>query len=159
MQALAKAPRLAWDSTCFLAWVERKDTEAPEVLNAVDVTMHRMVRGSVRIVASQAIEIEVRPGNLADTQKFHAQLRACPHFESFAESPAIRKLAKELQDRLQETGRRGKYADLIHVATAIAARTEEFWTTDEKVLRLHAEGVVPEITICKPYLVQGVLDF
>lgn len=117
-----------------------------------------MILGKVRIVASQAIETEVRPGDLARTKAFHDQLRACRHFESFPEGPSIRKLAKELQDRLQQSGRRGQYADLIHVATAIAARAEEFWTTDHRVLNWYAEGVITEVEICKPYLVQGTLD-
>lgn len=156
---MARPPRLGWDSTCFTAWVDRRDTESPEVLQAVDGTMERMIQGKVRIVASQAIEIEVRPGDVAKTQAFHSQLRACRSFESFPEGPAIRALAAQLQDRLQASSRNGKYADLIHVATAIAARAEEFWTTDNKVLNWYAEGVITEIKICKPYLVQGVLDF
>lgn len=154
---MARPPRLAWDSSCFIAWVDRKDTEAREVLQALDATMERMIQGQVRIVASQAIEIEVRPGgvNIARTQAVHAQLRACRFFESFPEGPAIRALASQLQDRLQTEGLRGQYADLIHVATAIAARAEEFWTTDKKLLNW--EKVIPGVKICKPYLVQGRL--
>jgi predicted nucleic acid-binding protein len=155
---LPRPPRIAWDSTCLIAWIDGKDTEAPEVLQAIDATIERMIRGHVRIVTSQAIEIEVRPGDLQDTKAFHDQLRACPHFESFPEGPAIRSLTRQLQDRLQATGRKGKYADLIHVATAIAARAQEFWTTDEKVLRWYAEGVITDVNICRPYTDQGVLD-
>jgi len=155
---MARRRRLAWDSTCFLAYLDRKDTEARDVLQAVDVTFERMIKGTTAIIASQAIETEVRPGNVAETQSFHIQLKACRFFESFPESPAIRKLARDLQDRLQISGRKGQYADLIHVATAIASGAEEFWTTDEKVLRWHTEGVIPEIKICRPYLEQGVLD-
>lgn len=120
--------------------------------------MERMIRGQLRIVASQAIEIEVRPGDVPRTQAFHSQLRACRHFESFAEGPSIRALVAAMQDRLQESDRKGGYADLIHVATAIAARADECWTTDAKVVKWFEQGVIPEITICRPYLVQGVLD-
>lgn len=155
---LAKAPRVAWDSTCFIAWADRAPTEDPAVLKALVATMARMTQGSVRIVASSAIETEVRPGDVERTRRFHTQLRACPHFESFGESPAVRSLARSLQDRLQQTGRRGSYADLLHVATAIAARASEFWTTDEKMIRWYTEGIITEVKICKPYLIQGVLD-
>lgn len=155
---MARAPRVAWDSTCFIAWVDRGNTESPEVLQALDVAMDRMQRGAVRIVASQAIELEVRPGSLERTQAFHNQLKACPFFESFAEGPAIRALARAIQERLQSSGRKGHYADLIHVATAIAARAVEFWTTDKKVLAWHTDGLITEVRICKPYAIQGLLD-
>ena len=121
--------------------------------------MGKMIRGRVRIVASLAIEVEVRPGDLERTRRFHQQLRACAGFESFGESPAIRRLCRTLQDRLQRSGRKGGYADLVHVSTAIAARAEQFWTTDKRVVRWHTEGLISEIQICHPYLEQGVLDF
>jgi hypothetical protein len=156
---MAKPPRVAWDSSCFIAWLERGETEDPVVLQALDVTMEEMVRGRIRLVASRVIETEVRPGDLNRTKLFHEQLRACPNFEGFAESPAVRNLARDLQDRLQETGRRGGYADLVHVATAIAARATEFWTTDHSMLRWGTSGLITEVTVCRPYLVQGVLSF
>lgn len=154
---LPRPPRIAWDSTCFTAWLDKKVSEPPEVLEALDITFERMARGEIRIVASQAIEIEVRSTDLAKSKEFHQQLRACPFFEGFSESPAIRKLAQDLQDRLQRSNRRGGYADLLHVATAIASRSEEFWTTDKKVINWYTHGVIDEIKICAPYLDQGVL--
>lgn len=155
---MSKPIRIAWDSTCFIAWVDRAETEDQAVLQALDFTMEKMTQGRIRIVASRVIETEVRPGNLERTKHFHLQLRACPHLESFGESPAVRNLAASLQDRLQSTGRRGGYADLVHVATAIAARATEFWTTDKSILSWSQAGVITEITICRPYLVQGILD-
>src|SRR5687768_15529316 len=101
---MSRPRRIAWDSTCFVAWVDRKDTEDPVVLTALDETMRLMTRGQVRIVASRAIETEVRPGDVERTRQFHQQLRASPFFESFGESPAIRRLARDLQDRLQNSG-------------------------------------------------------
>ena len=155
---MAKPPRISWDSSYFIAWVDRATTEDVTVLQAVDVTIERMIRGRIRVVASRVIETEVRPGSVDYTKRFHEQLRACPYFESFGESPAVRSLAASLPDRLQATGRRGGYADLVHLATAIAARATEFWTTDSKILKWAEAGITTEITICRPYLVQGVLD-
>ncbi len=155
---MAKPRRISWDSTCFIAWVDRAETENPAVLQALDSTMNKMLQGRIRIVASRAIEVEVRLENLERTKQFHMHLRACPHFESFGESPAVRNLAVSLQDRLQLTDRRGGYADLVHVATAIAARASEFWTMDKKILKWAEAGVITEIIICQPYLVQGTLD-
>lgn len=156
---MARPPRLAMDSSCLIAWADQKETEDPEILQALDATMERMIRGSVRVVASSAIEIEVRLDDVETTKRFHDQLKACPHFESFGESPVVRKLALELQDRLQASGRRGKYADLVHVATAIAARASELWTTDKKMIAWFEQGVITEVRICRPYLTQGVLEF
>ena len=125
--------------------------------------MERMISGQIEIVASRIIEIEVRGTVLSSegvlrVQGLHQQLRAQPHFESYTVGPAIQGLAGRLQDRLQSTNRRGGYADLIHVATAIAARTSEFWTTDKKIVRWHTEGVISEVRICLPYLDQDVFD-
>lgn len=44
------------------------------------------------------------------------------------------------------------------MATAIAARAVEFWTTDKKVLAWHTDGLITEVRICKPYAIQGLLD-
>lgn len=118
-----------------------------------------MTRGEVRIMASRVIEVEVRPGSVERTRRFHQQLKACPSFESFGESPSVRRLATDLQERLQVSGRRGHYADLIHVATAISGRALEFWTLDKKLVNWHTQGVLTEIKICRPYLEQGKLPF
>lgn len=120
--------------------------------------MDDMIRGRVNIVASSVIEAEVRPGDLRATKTFHQQLKACRYFESFGESMAVRALARQLQDRLQASGRSGQYADLLHVATAIAARADAFWTTDKKVINWGSSGAIEEVTICLPYLEQGRLD-
>ena len=155
---MARRSRLAWDASCFTAWADRSSTEDPACLAALDVKMRGLALGLERIVASRAVEIEVRLGSAEEARRFHQQLRACPSFEGFGESQAIRRLAASLADRLQESGRRGRYADLIHVATAISARATELWTLDKKMVRWHTEGVLPEIVICRTYLVQGVME-
>ena len=142
-----------------MAWADRGTTEDEACLAALDVKMRGLASGLERIVASREIEIEVRLGSVEDARRFHQRLRACPSFESFGESQSIRRLASALADRLQGSGRRPGYADLIHVATAISARATEFWTLDKKMVRWHTEGVLPEMVICHPYLDQGVMDF
>lgn len=156
---MARPRRIAWDSSCFIAWLERKQTEDPAVLSALAETMRGMVRGQVRIVASNLILLEVRAGSVEETRAFHRQLRACPYFEAFTDSVAVHTVASDLADRVQESGRKAKSLDLLHVATAIAARAEEFWTTDAKMIRWYTQGVITEVVICRPYLEQGVLDF
>jgi len=155
---MAKAKRVALDSSCFIAWANRGETESEEVLNALDVTMLDMIAGRVKIVASQLIAFEVRMETVEMTDKFHNQLLACPHFESFVQSPAVTNLAKALQDRLHDSGRRAKFLDLIHVATAITAGATELWTTDKKMILWHSEGIIKEIRICLPYVDQAKLD-
>lgn len=125
---------------------------------AIDRTMQEVTGGRIRLVASQAIEIEVRLGTPEETRRFHSELRALRMFESFPEGPAIRRIAGELADRLQASGRKGQYADLIHVATAIASNATELWTLDQKMVKWHTEGPIKELRITKPYLTQGVLD-
>jgi predicted nucleic acid-binding protein len=156
--ASRKPRRLGWDSTCFIAWTDRKPTEDPAILRALDETLHQMIHGRVQIVASNVIEVEVRPGDLERTRALHQRLRACPHFESFSVGPTVQRLARESQDRLQQSGRIGHYADLIHVATAIGAKAEEFGTTDKRVVRGYSERVIADIMMCEPYLEQDVLD-
>lgn len=151
--------RIAWDSNCLIAWMLKEGTTPQEQLTALAETMRRMIRGHVRIVASSLIELEVRADTVAETHRFHQQLRASPYFETFTDTARVRTLASHLADRVQESGRRGRAADLIHVATAIVAGASELWTTETKMLSWHVNKVIPEIRICQPYLEQGVLDF
>jgi predicted nucleic acid-binding protein len=153
-------PRLAWDSSCFIACFDGSTTDEPTYIEALNFTWKRVVLGQVRLVASRAIEIEVRLRDrpVEQSRALHQKLRACPTFDSFGESQGVRALAQQLQDRLQQSGRVGKYADLIHVSTAISARAAEFWTLDKKLVRWHTEGIITEIPLCYPHLEQGILD-
>lgn len=144
-----------------MAYLTKEQTTSDEIQSAIKAVFEEMSIGRIQVVASRSIEIEVRLETLEKTRAFHDQLKACKSFESYEVSSSVNILALKLADRIQghDEDRRGNFADLIHVATAISARADEYWTTDKKQIKWYSDNIISEVKICVPWDDQRKLSF
>ncbi len=154
-------PYVYWDACCFIAYLNKEPTTLDVYLIALDSCIQDMESSLCGIVLSTMHRIEVK--------QFKEGIASPPYFEllqnrnciEFNVSPSASILAEELQDRTAERADvlNLKEKDAKHLAVAIEARCDAFFTTEPKLVRLYEMGIVPEIRICFPYAIQPRLPF
>jgi predicted nucleic acid-binding protein len=114
-----------------------------------------MLDGATRIVTSDLFRTEVFP-NLDDARfsELYNNLIACDDFVVVGIHTAAYELAGKLRQRCKSVKRRLETPDALHIASAILARVDEFWTTEEKLVKCSNAGVITEVPIRYPYSTQ-----
>ena len=147
--------RFYWDTSCFIALLERKPSEGSTLVHALDVTYNEMLAGRVEIVSCSVFIAELlKPG----AQRFLQELCKCPNFELVETVIAVNELAQDLQSRCQQAGvHTPKTPDALHLASGILSKCDEFWTLDKRLL--NSGAVITEIAMRLPHVEQLKLEF
>ncbi len=147
--------RRYWDTSCFIALLNRNPAGDPIRLQALQQVYEDMLSGKVEVVSCGVLVAEmIHP----ESKQFLQELRKLKQFELIETTISVHELAAELRSRCQNW-RQGterihvpKVADATHLAAAILSKCDEFWTLDEKLLRL--DRIIEEIHICLPHIEQ-----
>jgi predicted nucleic acid-binding protein len=154
-RARKERTRFYWDTSCFIALLEREPSEDPTLVHALDVTYNAMLSKQVEIVSCSVLITELLE---ASQQQFLQEQRKHPTFELVETVTAVHELARDLRSRCRQAGvHTPKAPDALHLAAGILSQCDEFWTLDKRLL--NAGAVITEIAIRLPHVEQLALEF
>jgi predicted nucleic acid-binding protein len=155
-----------WDACVYLAWLKEEKEHGQQAIDAILQTAKDNFEKKVIIVTSTITYVEVLSSHMNEDQErsFRRSFRTQHHIARDVDPPVALK-AREFREKLlsHKSGKTLATPDAIHLATASIYRAE-FWTFDEGnkghhlgLIELNGEDRIDRLTICKPYLNQGVL--
>jgi predicted nucleic acid-binding protein len=147
--------RFYWDTSCFIALLERKPSEDPTLVHALDATYNEMLVGRVEIVSCSILITELLEPS---AQQFLRELRKHPNFELVETVTTVHELARDLRSRCRQAGvHTPKTPDALHLASGILSKCDELWTLDKRLL--NSGAVITEIAVRLPHVEQLKLEF
>lgn len=173
MPGTRSANRIYLDSNCF---IHAMQNTSPNIFPDAAVTCQKLIeeveKEKLRLISSPLIVSEFLSQEHGEekTNQIEHYLRAWSHFvpidfqlARFTENirsqvEQERKKAAELGGMaLGEVPNKLKSADAVHVATAMYAKADIFFTTDRGILTLARSSFFDSITISPPRLTDGQL--
>lgn len=152
--------RIYWDAACIIALLNREATTEEKYLTAIEGTFEEMLDGKLLIVTSDVFRTEVFVDkDDRDAQAVYNNLLGCDSFVILDVRTPMFDLAGQLRQRCGAKRRKLKTADALHVAAGSLGRVDEIWTTDNKLVRYHTDGLLTETPVCLPHLRQLRLRF
>lgn len=154
------SPRIIyWDACIYLAWLipDQEQTYGRESIEAIRQIARENLEKKAIIVTSTLTFVEVLSANLTDDseRQFRKSFNSFDH-TTYDLTPPIAMKARDFRQRGNAEGRALKTPDAIHLATA-AIYKAEFWTFDDKLLRLNGSEVTDYLVIQRPMTVQQTL--
>lgn len=154
-----RRPRYHWDTCCFIALVNREKTTDEAVLLTLRQTFHDMLVGEVEVTTSAIVIAELLIPE-SDKITLERHLEACPHFQMVDTHQAVHRQAADIRKRCRDQGVAvPRTPDAIHIASALLARADEMWTTDQRLISLAERGIISKVRIVRPHVTQLKLDF
>lgn len=126
---MAGKPVIYWDSCIFIAWLKDEKRPDPKDMDGVTFLVEEWDAGRLGIVTSTITRVEVLDSYLTKEQRsaFEACLRRSTMSVDGVTS-TIAQIAHDIRDAYEEP--RVATPDAIHLATAIAAGCDRFFTFD-----------------------------
>lgn len=149
-------PLYYWDTCLFLAWLNDESRKSGE-MDGVREVIERLQKRDCRIMTSVLTSVEVLHGNIpagVDTM-FNGLLM---RISRIGMDTKIAQLAHDIRNHYWKEGRSFKPPDVIHLATAILHRADEFHTFDTQLLGLSGNVAGHGLPICSPVARNPQLD-
>jgi len=151
-----KRRRLYWDSNCFIALLTKQQTIENTYLDAIETTYDDMLRGKLKIVTcADLFKLEVLPGPSKREAAAYNSLLSCPDFEIV--SISLTDLVNDAAQLRQEARKKAQSihtCDAMHIVSAKRSAVDEFWTTDDKLVKKGKAGFFEGLVVCYPYTEQ-----
>lgn len=158
-----------WDSCAFIAHLRREQTKRPEALFHLKQMLESARDGDLEIVTSSLVVVEVLDTHLSTEaqQDFERMTNYGVRGISIVDpNIMIMRKAREIREQFKENSELWDALttctpDSIHLATALAANCEKFYTFDGIAPRdakatalklLELDGYIPGLTIVAPYM-------
>ena len=155
-------PKYYWDANVFLAWLkdEKPPQRTTEEMEGLSEIVQEIDSGNTILITSSLINTEVLVSTLSQDAiaKFQLSLkRSNVHIANVSER--VTQLTARIRNFYQNTNKKLKPMDAIHLATAIIYEADEFHTFDPHLLRHNGNVLEYKIKICKPSGKQKYLKF
>jgi predicted nucleic acid-binding protein len=151
---MSKKPVVAWDSTVFLAWLNKeRDKPLDEIAHLLD----QVIKKEIVLLVSAQVEFEIFSARYTDEQRERVEnflLR--PGIERVDTTSDISKKAGRMRDWCMQEGHSWRKADLLILAAAITRKAIVLHTTDkDHLLRLDGTPITEGVSIRFPSDVTG----
>ena len=150
-------PVFYWDTSCWVAVYTQEATTDSIYLDALEITLKDALEGRAHIVVCTLFYSEVIDMLLQD--EILESMKTCPHLSLIETTAAVYRLAGELRERCKQVEQKLNTPDAVHVAAGQIARVKEIWTLDIKLVNKSKAGLLVEIPIVFPHIMQTVLNF
>jgi predicted nucleic acid-binding protein len=149
--ASGKRPVYYWDSTVWIVYFNG-GTEHPDVFERLEEIVKLIKRNQVIVVTSvitRAELLEVRLGP-AKLREYDDQFKR----KNVVDQPvtrAVASLASDYRSHFKTLRKAGKFADAVHLATAVDNKVDEMHTTDaDDLLPCNGDSILRGTQIIRP---------
>jgi predicted nucleic acid-binding protein len=150
-------PTYYWDACLFLAWLKDEQREAGDMEGLAEV-IWMVDRNRVTISTSVVTKGEIWQSTLTEQAKgMFTQMLKRRNVVLVNLTDPISELSATIRQFYVGRKEQMDLPDAQHLATAIAYKTDEFHTFDDKLLNKSGNVAGYRLIICKPKGLQGIL--
>jgi predicted nucleic acid-binding protein len=132
-----------WDADIFITIIEGDKSDL-DLFNGAIYSKDQIEKKECFLVVSENIRLEVHETIIPqNAKKIFEDVLKRSNVQTVAVGRRITALANELQDECAKIGRVLKGMDATHLATAVIYEVDEFYTNDDKLLKLNGKINIP----------------